>query len=86
MKKITMFIMESCPYCVRAKNYMNELYSKHPEYRDIPIEIVDEQVERERACTYNYYYVPTYYVDDVKVHEGAATMEDVENAFRKAME
>lgn len=36
------------------------------------------------ADTFDYYYVPCYYVDGVKVHEGHAERADVEAVFRAA--
>lgn len=84
MKKILMFTMESCPYCVRAHRWMAEILHEHPEYKDIEIEITDEVEEPELADTFDYYYVPTYYVDGVKVHEGVSTREIVENVYKEA--
>lgn len=86
MKKILMFTMESCPYCVRARRWMAETLKEHPEYQAIPIEYVDEMEQPKLADSYDYWYVPTYYVDGVKVHEGAATKEIVLGVFKKAFE
>lgn len=79
-----MFTMAFCPYCRRALGYMDALYSQHPEYKRIPIEIIDENKHRDIADTYDYYLVPTYYVGDKKLHEGAASMEDVQRVFETA--
>jgi hypothetical protein len=38
------------------------------------------------ADSYDYYYVPTYYVDGVKVHEGAASKKIIEGVYRAAAE
>ncbi len=85
MKKILMFTMAGCPYCRKARSWMEELLTENPAYGQCEIEIVDETVERERADQYDYYYVPTYYVDGQKVHEGAATREIVQSVFEKAL-
>jgi glutaredoxin len=79
-----MFTMASCPYCQKAHRYMRELFEKRPEYKDIELTVVDETQQPEIANKYDYYFVPTYYVEDVKVHEGAASPEDVEYVFRTA--
>jgi thioredoxin 1 len=84
MKKILMFTMECCPYCVKAHRWMSELLAEHPEYGSIEIEIIDELEQPVLADTYDYYYVPTYYVDGVKVHEGVPTHEIVENVYKAA--
>lgn len=86
MKSILMFTMASCPYCKRAAHYMEELMKETPKYKEIPIKIIDENLEPDLADTYDYYYVPTYYVDDKKVHEGAASKEDVKKVFEMAEE
>lgn len=84
MKKITMFTMASCPFCQRALQWMDQILSETPEYRVIPIEIIDETVYPDIAERYDYYYVPTYYIDGVKVHEGAATREIIEGVITRA--
>ena len=79
-----MFTMASCPYCRRAHGYMDDLYTKHPEYKQIPIEIIDEVKHPDIADTYDYYFVPTYFVGDKKIHEGSASLEDVQRVFDTA--
>lgn len=85
MKAILMFTMASCPYCQAAHRWMDELCREDPAYKAIPIEIVDEVLDPKRANQYDYYYVPTYYVDGKKVHEGAASKELVEKVFQAAL-
>jgi len=85
MKKITMFTMESCPYCKSARKWMNEVLKSDAKYNKIPLTIIDEIEEPEIAAKYDYYFVPTYYIDNVKVHEGAASFEIVKRVFDGAM-
>lgn len=84
MKQVILFTMKTCPYCMRANKFMKQIFAEHPEYKDIPLRIVDENVEKDVAAKYNYYYVPTYYVDGVKLHEGVPTKEKVEAVFKAA--
>lgn len=84
MKDITMFHLNSCPYCREARKWMEEVLSEHPEYASIPLKMIEEREQKDIADQYDYYYVPTYYIDDVKVHEGAATKKIVESVFEKA--
>lgn len=86
MKAILMFTMASCPYCKRAVRYMEELMKETPKYKDIPLKVIDENLEPDIAYSYDYYCVPTYYVDEKKVHEGAASKEDVRRVFEMAEE
>ena len=85
MKPIRMFTMASCPYCQKARRWMDELMAENPAYRALSIDIVDEVEQPEYAEQFDYYYVPTYYVDDKKVHEGAATKQIVRRVFDAAL-
>ena len=86
MKKILMFTMASCPYCQRALQWMSELCAENPAYRTIPVELIDEVINPELANQYDYYYVPTYYVNGEKVHEGVATREIIQSVYEKALD
>lgn len=79
-----MFTMAGCPYCVMARRWMRELLEEHPEYHDIEIKIVDELLHPKYADKFDYYHVPTYYVDGVKVHEGVPTKEIIEKVYKEA--
>jgi len=70
MKKITVFILTHCPHCIGAKNYINELFEENSKYKEIEFEYIDEEEQSELAEKYDYYYVPTFYVDGEKCHEG----------------
>ena len=84
MKEILMFKLAGCPHCKLALALQEALLAERPEWREIPLRIVDEREEKALADSYDYYYVPCYYVDGVKVHEGHAEKEDVERVFRTA--
>ncbi len=85
MKKITMFMFPSCPHCRLALKCIDELKAAHPEYASIPFEMIDERKHPEIAEKYDYYYVPTFYVGETKVHEGHAESDDVEKVFKAAI-
>ena len=79
-------MLEDCPLLQRALGYMEELKAEEcPEYRDIPVQIADENKEKKLADSLDYYYVPTYYVDGIKVHEGAADKQQVKAVLDKAL-
>ena len=84
-KKITMFIIKSCPYCKEALNWMDELYSKNPEYKSLEIEIIDENEHPDIADRYDYHYVPTYYIANKKVHEGVANLKKIQHVLDIAL-
>lgn len=85
MKKVTMFYLENCPHCKTAQKMMDDIMSRNPEYKNIKIEKVEESKNVKIASTYDYYYVPTYYVDGQKIHEGVPTLEKIENVFKEAI-
>ena len=85
MKKITMFMFASCPHCKLALKCIDDLKAEHPEYASVPFEMIDERKQPDVAEKYDYYYVPTFYVGEEKVHEGHAEMADVEKVFQAAL-
>ena len=64
---------------------MEELKKEHPEYQAVEIRIADEKKEKELADSLDYYYVPTYFVDGRKVHEGVPTKEKVQAVYEAAL-
>lgn len=86
MKEVILFELPFCPHCRLARRFQDELFQEHPEWREISLRIINEAEERALAASYDYYYVPTYYVGGVKVHEGHAEKIDVEKVFRLASE
>ena len=84
MEKVTMFYMEGCPYCRAALQWMDELFARYPQFREVELEKIHENKNPQLAAQYDYYYVPTYYVGRKKVHEGAASKQIVEQVFSMA--
>lgn len=85
MKPVIMFVTEWCPYCKKALNWMEDIQKQNPAFTDIEIKIIDEELQPDIAKQYTYYYVPTYYVDGVKVHEGAASKEIISKVLEAAI-
>lgn len=85
MKKVQLFHFVGCPYCRAAMNYLQELTTEYPELAAVELEKIDEHVYPEIADKYDYWYVPTFYVDGKKVHEGACSKKIVEAVLRSAL-
>jgi glutaredoxin len=85
MKHIKLFYLERCPFCKKAFNYIEKL-KKEDRYKDMEIESIEESVYPEIAETYDYYYVPAFYINEEKVHEGGIFENEVERIFEKALE
>ena len=86
MKKITMFYQERCPFCKRAFQYIDELKQENPQLADIEIEAIEETKHPEIADKFDYYYVPTFYMDGIKVHEAGIFKNEMEELLKKALE
>lgn len=85
MKSMKLFYQERCPFCKKAFRYIDELRAEHPELRDIHIDTIEEEQHPDIAEQYDYYYVPTFYIDGKKAHEGGIFKEEVEALLRKAL-
>ncbi len=86
MKTVKLFYLKSCPFCRKALRYIDELKAAHPELAVVGIEMIEESEQAEVADRYDYYYVPTFYLDGRKVHEGGIYPEEVEKILRRALE
>ena len=86
VKEILVFELGGCPHCALARRFWRELLAEHPDWREIPVRVIDEGREPALAERYDYYYVPTFYVGGEKVHEGHAEKADVERVLRLAAE
>ena len=49
MKEIKMFMFESCPHCAKARKIMSSLLESNPEYKEIPLVMIDEKLQPEVA-------------------------------------
>lgn len=86
MPKLTLFILESCPYCISARKYLAELQNEDPQYKSIEIDLIDERKNRALANSYDYYLVPTFYKDKTKLFEGIMKKADVKRVLDHALE
>ncbi|MEF9920640.1 MAG: thioredoxin family protein [Erysipelotrichaceae bacterium] len=84
-KHVKMMMLETCPHCKNAFRMMEELKAKHPQYNEVEIEVIEEQKEEEKTKGYDYWYVPTFFVDNVKIHEGVPTLDKIEQVFIEAL-
>ena len=85
MKKITMFILDTCPYCVQALHWMDELFAMNPSYKALDIEIINERINPEASNKYNYDYVPAFFIGDEKLHNGVASRDIIRRVFDTAI-
>lgn len=90
MKKITMIKMQGCPYCAKAFRAIDELKEENEAYRNVDVEVIDENLEADKAKQYasDYYYVPSIFVDSKKAFEAQPGMdyETIKKAVQKTFE
>jgi len=85
MKKVTMFYLENCPYCKKAFKMIDVLKEENPEYANIQIEAIEESKEVHIAASYDYYLVPTFYIDGFKLYEGIPSLDKIEAVLKAAI-
>jgi glutaredoxin len=80
---LKIFILKNCPHCVDLLQWVKELYIEDSSYQDIEIEYIDEQESADIADQYDYYYVPSIFLDELKVHEGVASKEIIKSILKQ---
>lgn len=85
MKNVLMMIQDTCPHCKKALSLMEELKKENPDFEKVEVKIIDENKEPAFAETLDYWYVPTFFVDGEKLHEGVPTKEAVEKVYEAAL-
>ena len=68
--KVTVFYLKKCPHCLKAFRIWEQL-KKEEKYSSIELDLHEESEESEFANSFDYYYVPCFYYQDQKLHEGA---------------
>ena len=86
MKKVILFHFESCPYCRAARRWVQEVREGNDALKALEIEMIDELVHANIARQYDYWLVPTFYINEKKVHEGVCTKEKVLRILESAAE
>lgn len=76
MNELYYFKLKNCPYCIRVNGYLEELLNEE-NYKSIRVRHIDESKERELANSYNYYLVPSFFLNNDKLFEGIMDKEDV---------
>jgi len=64
---------------------MIDLKKTNPEYANFEVIIIYEDRQPEIAKQYNYYLVPTYYVDGGKLHECVPSKDIIRKVFEEAL-
>lgn len=91
MKKVLAFRLNGCPYCAQAIKAVKELAAENAKYSAVVIDWVEENEHPEISAKYDYYYVPSFFVDGVKAYEAKRgesyeeCRENVRRVFEEAL-
>lgn len=83
--KLTLFYLPGCPHCKLALHLIDELKASDAKYAAIGVDMIDESREKALAESYDYWYVPCFFIGREKLHEGHAELEDVKTVFDRAL-
>lgn len=88
MKELTMFYLEDCGYCAKARQALDELFAENPAYAGIPLTRIEESREPALADSYDYYAVPSFFIGKDKLFEAHIGMryEDIKAAVRACLD
>lgn len=85
MADLTMFYLRNCPFCKKAFKYIEQIKAENIELTDVKINVIEEEEHPEVANLFDYYYVPAFYLNGNKLHEGGIFKNEVEVILRKAL-
>ena len=87
MNHVTLFYLENCPYCIKARKALAELTEEMPSYREVKIDWVEESLAPDVAGAYDYYYVPALFSGEKKLYEAdpSADYEAIKAGIRQAL-
>lgn len=85
MNELLYFYLENCPHCKKSDKLLAELISENAEFSKITITKIEERKSATLANSYDYYYVPSFFLNDEKLHEGAITKSALELVLKKAL-
>lgn len=85
MNVVKMMVLDGCPHCKHAFQMIEELKQEHSEYQTIDIEVIEENREAQKTEGYDYWYVPTFFVNDIKLHEGVPTKDKIKQVLQAAI-
>ena len=88
MRPLTMFYLEDCGYCTKARKALSELYEENAAYKSVPIEMIEESRQPVLADRYDYYAVPSFFDGKEKLFEAHLFMsyEDIRAEVKRVLD
>lgn len=87
-KEILLFSRDDCGYCAKAHKAIAELKAENPAYGTLSLRKVEETREPEFIEKFDYYAVPTLYLDGVKKFEAHIGMgyDEIKDAVKRVFD
>ena len=87
-KEILLFSRDDCGYCAKAHKAIAELKAENPAYCTLSLREVEETREPEFIEKFDYYAVPTLYLDGVKKFEAHIGMgyDEIKDAVKRVFD
>ena len=87
-KEILLFTRDDCGYCAKAHKAIAELKAENPAYGTLSLREVEETREPEFIEKFDYYAVPTLYLDGVKKFEAHIGMgyDEIKDAVKRVFD
>ena len=87
-KEILFFTRDDCGYCAKAHKAIAELKAENPAYGTLSLREVEETREPEFIEKFDYYAVPTLYLDGVKKFEAHIGMgyDEIKDAVKRVFD
>ncbi|WLD86776.1 MULTISPECIES: glutaredoxin family protein [Stomatobaculum] len=87
-KEILLFSRDDCGYCAKAHKAIAELKAENPAYGTLSLREVEETREPEFIEKFDYYAVPTLYLDGVKKFEAHIGMgyDEIKDAVKRVFD
>lgn len=88
MKQITMFYLTHCGYCAKAHMALEELMAENTLYQSLEITKIEEDEQPSIAEQYDYWAVPSFFVEGEKIFEAhiGMTYEDIKENVQKVLD
>lgn len=87
-KEILLFSRDDCGYCAKAHKAIAELKAENPAYGTLSLREVEETREPGFIEKFDYYAVPTLYLDGVKKFEAHIGMgyDEIKDAVKRVFD
>ena len=88
MADVTIFELALCPYCHKARKALKALRAENPAYAGVEVRWIDENLHRDLADQYDYWYVPSVFQGTRKLYEADPSQgyEEIKASLRAALD